>query len=115
MKTLYRQFISATLLILFCSIIVGFALANFIYFSFSKDNIDSQNVNFAKEVAYGIENMHDSTDSMDAYLSLIGNSGYQLYLVSSAGEKYPFGEPFKTLRYLMKQFNLLLMVKSIME
>jgi len=98
MKTLYRQFIRATFLILCCSIIVGFALANFIYFSFSKDNIDSQNVNFAKEVAYGIENMHDSTDSMDAYLSLIGNSGYQLYLVSSAGEKYPFGEPFENFK-----------------
>lgn len=98
MKTLYRQFISATVLILFCSIIVGFALANIIYFSVSKNNIDSQNVEFAQEVANGIENMHDSKDSMHAYLSLIGNSGYQIYLISSSGEKYPFGEEFQNLK-----------------
>ncbi len=98
MKTLYRQFISATLLILFCSIIFGFALANIIYFSISKENIDSQNVKFAQEVANGIEHMHDSKDSMHAYLSLIGNSGYQIYLISSSGEKYPFGEEFQNLK-----------------
>lgn len=98
MKTLYRQFISATLLILFFSIIVGFALANIIYYSISKDNIDTQNVKFAQEVANGIENMHDSKDSMDAYLSLIGNSGYQIFLIASDGEKYSFGEQFENFK-----------------
>ena len=95
MKTLYRQFISATLVILFCSILFGFVLANGIYFSITKDKIDAQNVKFALEVANGIEHMHESQESMHAYLSLIGNSGYQIYLISSSGEKYPFGEEFQ--------------------
>ena len=99
MKTLYRQFISATLVILFCSILFGFVLANGIYFSITKDKIDAQNVKFALEVANGIENMHESKESMHAYLSLIGNSGYQIYLISSSGEKYPFGEEFQNLKY----------------
>lgn len=98
MKTLYRQFISATLLILFCSVIIGFALANIMYFSFSKENIDTQNVKFAQEVANGIEHMHDSKESMHAYLSLIANSGYQILLISSSGEKSPFGERFQSLK-----------------
>ena len=39
MKTLYREFISTTLLILGISILIGFILANVVYVIFTKEEI----------------------------------------------------------------------------
>lgn len=95
MKTLYRQFISATIIILLCSVAIGFALANVVYFTFTKDKIDEQNVETAREVVRILENLHGSEEAMNDYLSSIGKLGYQVFIVNEDGEHTYFGKAFE--------------------
>ena len=48
MRTFYRKFIVAILLILTISVTIGMILANFIYMSSTKQKIDQQNVEIAE-------------------------------------------------------------------
>lgn len=95
MKTLYRKFINATLLILGISILIAFILANWVYMTSTRERIDSQNVKVAEEVASSLEQMHSTTHlSFTAYLDSISKLGYQIYVLSENGEEFDFGEPF---------------------
>lgn len=94
MKTLYRQFISATIVILVCSVGIGFALANVVYFTFTNDKVDRQNVEIAQEVVRILENLHGSEEEMNAYLSSIGKLGYQVFIINETGDRAYFGEAF---------------------
>ncbi|MDQ0185820.1 ATP-binding protein [Cytobacillus sp. FSL R5-0569] len=94
MKTLYRKFIFATIVILTISIIIGFLLANWVYMTSTKDKVDQQNVEIAEEIASGIEKMHSSSTSFKPYLESLSNLGYQIYVLSESGEEYYFGQPF---------------------
>jgi len=95
MKTLYRKFIIATLLILGISILIAFILANWVYMTSTRERIDLQNVKVAEEVASSLEQMHSTTHfSFTAYLDSISKLGYQLYVLSESGEEFFFGEPF---------------------
>ncbi|MGM9948539.1 MAG: ATP-binding protein [Lysinibacillus sp.] len=95
MKTLYRQFISATIIILVCSVGIGFALANVVYFTFTKEKVDEQNVETAWEVVRILENLHGSEEAMHAYLSSIGKLGYQVFIINESGDHAYFGKAFK--------------------
>lgn len=94
MRTLYRQFISATIIILICSVGIGFALANVVYFTFTKDKVDQQNVDTAQEIVHILENLHGSEESMNEYLASIGKLGYQVFMVNEAGDYMYFGKAF---------------------
>ena len=94
MKTLYRQFISAAIIILVCSVGIGFALANVVYFTFTKEKVDEQNVEVAWEVVRILENLHGSEEAMHAYLSSIGKLGYQVFIVNESGDQAYFGGDF---------------------
>jgi signal transduction histidine kinase len=95
MKTLYRKFIIATLLILGISIVIAFILANWVYMTSTRERIDSQNVKVAEEVASRLEQMHSTTHlSFTGYLDSISKLGYQIYVLSESGEEFEFGEPF---------------------
>ncbi len=95
MKTLYRKFIIATLLILGISIVIAFILANWVYMTSTRERIDAQNVKVAKEVASSLEQMHSTSHlSFTAYLDSISKLGYQIYVLSATGEEFEFGEPF---------------------
>ena len=95
MKTLYRKFIIATLLILGISILIAFILANWVYMTSTRERIDSQNVKVAEEVASSLEQMHSTSHlSFTAYLDSISKLGYQIYVLSENGEEFDFGEPF---------------------
>ncbi|MCM3122921.1 MULTISPECIES: HAMP domain-containing sensor histidine kinase [unclassified Mesobacillus] len=95
MKTLYRKFIIATLLILGISIVIAFILANWVYMTSTKERIDSQNVKVAEEVASSLEQMHSTSHlSFTGYLDSISKLGYQIYVLSESGEEFEFGEPF---------------------
>lgn len=89
MNTLFRKFSGATLLILFASVCIGFALANVIYFTVAKEKIDAQNV----ETAKGITEML-FYDHSDEVLASMANLGYQLILVDEEGTQKSYGEPF---------------------
>jgi signal transduction histidine kinase len=94
MRTLYRKFIVATLLILAISVTIGLILANFIYMTSTKQKIDQQNVEIAKTITVNLENMHSDRSSLEPFLKSIGNLGYQIYVVNESGEETYFGQPF---------------------
>lgn len=95
MRTLYREFISATLLILGISVLIGFVLVNVVYLAFTKDEITQQNVEVAKQIVHVLEEMHVSSHSLQPFLESVGRLGYQMYLANGSGDEYFFGEPFE--------------------
>lgn len=86
MKTLYRKFIAATLVILAISIVLSFSLTNWVYMTSTKGKIDRQNVVIAEEIANGLEHMHSSGPTYETYLNSMSKLGYQLYIVTESGE-----------------------------
>lgn len=94
MKTLYRQFISATLIILTLSIGIGLVLTNLVYVVYTKGEIDKHNVKTLQTVVNVLEHMHAGEAAFSQYLESVGRLGYQLYVVSEDGEEYYFGERF---------------------
>jgi signal transduction histidine kinase len=92
-RTLYRKFIVATLFLLTISITIGFILSNLVYMSTTKQKIDQQNVEIAKEIASNLEtNSH--LDSFEPYLKSISKLGYQIYVLNDSGKEAYFGQPF---------------------
>ena len=98
MRTLYRKFIVATLLILTISITVGLILANIIYMSSTKQKIDQQNVEIAQRITRNLENMHSDPSSFELFLDAVGDFGYQIYVINEFGEEVYFGKPFNKTR-----------------
>ena len=94
MKTLYKQIIVATVIILICSIGIGFALANVMYFTFTKDKTDAQNVETAQHIIDILEQTHRSEQAMKAYLASVGELGYQIFVVTEQHTHLEYGEPF---------------------
>lgn len=94
MRTLYRKFIVATLLILTISVTIGLFLANYIYMTSTKQKIDQQNVEIAERITLNLENMHSEHSSFELFLESIGNLGYQIFVVSESGKEAYFGKPF---------------------
>ncbi|MEH6989270.1 sensor histidine kinase [Cytobacillus firmus] len=94
MKTLYRKFIAATLVILAISILLSFFLTNWVYMASTKGKIDRHNVVIAEEIANGLEHMHSSGSTYETYLNSMSKLGYQLYIVSESGDGEFFGQPF---------------------
>jgi signal transduction histidine kinase len=94
MRTLYRRFIVATILILVVSTLIGFALANVVYVTVSKEKIAAGNLVIAESIVNQLEQLHDDEAVYSAYLSGIGELGYQVYLVSGVGEEHYYGEAF---------------------
>jgi len=94
MRTLYREFISATLLILGISVLIGFVLANVVYVAFTKDKIVQQNMVVAEQIVRVLEEIHVSSRTVEPFLESVGRLGYQIYWVNDSGEQAYFGEPF---------------------
>ncbi|MGE7665117.1 sensor histidine kinase [Ureibacillus composti] len=107
MKTLYGKFIIATLAILTVSMTIGFLLANLVYMTSTKEKIDQQNVEVAKEISVNLEGMHAHITSFDPYLESIGKLGYQIYIVSESGKEAYFGEPFIKTELPKEALNLI--------
>jgi signal transduction histidine kinase len=95
MRTLYREFTTATLFILGISILVGFVLANMAYVVFTKDDMTQQQTEIAEQIVSVLEEMHVSSQSVQPFLESVGQLGYQIYLVNRSGESYAFGERYE--------------------
>src|SRR5690554_2983289 len=93
MKTLYRQFIVTTILIVLFSTVVAFLLTNTYYLMVTKELNDEKNVAIAQEITQYIE----STPTMDLehYLSTLGQIGYQLYVAGESGYSQFIGSEFE--------------------
>lgn len=94
MRTLYRQYILATLLILAISMLVGFLFTNVVYMLFTRDAVTSKNLEVAEQIVQTLEEIHISHDSVQAFLEASGDMGYQIYLTNRSGAEYYYGEPF---------------------
>lgn len=94
MKSLYRQFVAATLGMLAVSIIIGFLLANLYYMNVTKENNDRHHVEIAQEVATVLETMHETEAGMETYLQSVAKLGYQIYVVDELGNENYYGSAF---------------------
>lgn len=94
MKSLYRQFIVATLFILAVSILIGFVIANFFYLTFTKEQEIEKNIAVAEEIVSTVSYVPYSEESFDRYLEAVAKLGYQIAVVDSNGEKMFYGDAF---------------------
>jgi len=94
MKTLYRQFIAATLCIAVVSLILGFLATNQYYRLVTKERSDGQNVAIAQEIVDTLEHMHQREAGFDAYLQSVARLGYQLYVIGEDGSSHSYGTAF---------------------
>lgn len=94
MKTLYRQFIVAILIIIACSMIVALFIANLFYLNVTKKESDLQHIEMAEEIIHVLESGHN-TSGFDAYLQSISKLGYQIAVIQQGAEPRFYGEPFE--------------------
>lgn len=95
MKSLYRQFIVATLTILLVSTLIGFMMANLFYLFVTKKKTDEQQVAIAHEIVHVLERIHPAHTDLNNYLQSVAMLGYQIYVTNEMGETFFFGEPFQ--------------------
>lgn len=95
MRTLSRQYLLATIIILAISILVGFILANAVYMLFTKDIVTEQNHDVVGQIVRVLEDAHVSKDTVHPFLETVGKLGYQLYMTDGAEEHYFYGLPFE--------------------
>lgn len=93
MKTLYRQFIVTTILIMVFSSIIGFVITNTYYNLVSKELNDTKNVIIAQDMITYIESTNNL--DLDHYLAQLGHIGYKIYVVGESGYSKFFGGDFK--------------------
>ena len=94
MKTLYRQFIIAILVILASSIIIALFISNLFYLNVTKHEGDERHIEMAKEVIYVLEHSHND-EGLDAYLESIAKIGYQIAVMKNNAEPKFYGTPFE--------------------
>ena len=92
MKTLYRQFIVTTILIMAFSSLAGYMITNTYYNLVTKEQNDAKNISIAEDITQFIEN----TDNLDLqrYFSTLGDMGYKLYIAAESGDAQFFGGEF---------------------
>lgn len=94
MKTLYRQFIVATLCMLAVSVGVAFLLANLYYVRVTKAETDQQHAELAQEIARVLEVVQGAEGGIDAYLASVAKFGYQIYVLDEEGQAVLYGDDF---------------------
>lgn len=93
MKTLYRQFIVTTILIMTFSSVVGYIFTNTYYNLVTKEENDRKNVAIAEEIAKYIEDTGQL--NLEQYFNNLGDIGYKLYVINESGYSKFFGGEFK--------------------
>lgn len=93
MKTLYSKFVWMTLLIMFASGTIGFMIVNTFYHQNLKEKNDEKNVEVANSIGELIES--SNLDSITPLLKSIGDTGYQIYIVSEEDEASFYGGDFR--------------------
>ncbi|QUG39935.1 HAMP domain-containing histidine kinase [Psychrobacillus sp. INOP01] len=93
MKTLYSKFVWMTLLIMFASGTIGFMIVNTFYHQNLKEKNDEKNVEVANAIVELIES--SNLNSIESLLQTIGDTGYQIYIVSEDGEESFYGGDFR--------------------
>ena len=92
MKTLYRQFVFTTVLIMVFSAALGFLITNSYYHHVTKEKNDEKNVAIAQELVNYIESDNDL--DLNEYFTTISRIGYRFYILDEAGSAKLYGGDF---------------------
>ncbi|MFJ5771218.1 ATP-binding protein [Psychrobacillus sp. NPDC093180] len=93
MKTLYSKFVWMTLLIMFASGTIGFMIVNTFYHQNLKEKNDEKNVEVASSMVEYIES--SDLDGITPLLQMMGDAGYQIYIVDEEGVEQFYGGDFR--------------------
>lgn len=93
MKTLYSKFVWMTLLIMFASGTIGFMIVNTFYHQNLKEKNDEKNVEVASSMVELIES--SDLDGITPLLQMMGDAGYQIYIVDEEGVEQFYGGDFR--------------------
>lgn len=93
MKTLYSKFTLTTLLLMIGSLFIGFFITNTYYHQVIKAPNDEKNIEIAKQMVTYIEQQQNLV--LQDYLSMLGEVGYQLYVVNDKGEGQFYGGAYR--------------------
>lgn len=93
MKTLYKQYIIVTLVVIVASITLSMLLLGQIYNAQIRPNTDEENFEVAQEVKQILNAMPE--ESYDAYFQAVAKLGYQVTIANEAGQMTHYGTAFK--------------------
>lgn len=93
MKTLYKQYIIVTLVVIVASITLSMLLLYQIYNAQIRPDTDEENFEVAQEVKQILNAMPE--ESYDAYLQAVAKLGYQVTIANESGQMTHYGSAFK--------------------
>lgn len=93
LKTLSSKFALTTLLLMLGSLLLGFFFTNTYYHQMIKTPNDQKNVEIAQAMTTYIEQEH--IKGLADYFEMLGETGYQLYVVKDDGTTYFYGGKFR--------------------
>jgi signal transduction histidine kinase len=93
MKTLYKQYIVVTLLVIAASVAISMLVLGQIYNMEIRPDSDKANVEIAEEVTNNLAYMQDG--DYTGYLQSVAKLGYQVVVVNEENETASFGTTFK--------------------
>ncbi|MEK4630184.1 MAG: HAMP domain-containing sensor histidine kinase [Solibacillus sp.] len=93
MKTLYKQYIIVTLLVIAASVAISMLLLGQIYNMQIRPDADEGNLEIAKEVTNNLAYMHEG--DYTGYLQSVAKLGYQVVVINEKNETTSFGTAFK--------------------
>lgn len=93
LKTLSSKFALTTLLLMLGSLLLGFFFTNTYYHQVIKAPNDQKNVEIAEAMVAYIADAQ--VDNLDDYFTMLGETGYQLYMVKEGGAPVFYGGAFR--------------------
>ncbi|MEK4425580.1 HAMP domain-containing sensor histidine kinase [Solibacillus sp. FSL K6-1523] len=93
MKTLYSKFILFTLATFLISATFSFLITNAFYHQVMKEKNDANYVQLATDITNYIQ--QHPPDSLEAYLTQLGQIGYQIYLADELGNSSFYGDEYR--------------------
>ena len=104
MKTLYKQYLVVTLVVIIASLGISMFLLGQLYNNKVREDTDEKNVEIAHEVIDMIEKR--ATDGIDEYFHSIAKFGYQIVLVDENKKVKSFGTEFSKMKLNDKMIDL---------
>ena len=105
MKTLYKQYIIVTLIVIVASLAISMFLVNGIYNIKVREETDEKNLHIAQQVTSIIQTIPQ--DKIDAYLNSVTDLGYQIITINENGQATFYGSKFSETALNEQMLNLI--------
>lgn len=96
MKTLYKQYILVTLIVIVGSIAISMVILGQVYNAQIRPDTDKKNLEIAQEVTNIVKKM--PTESMDEYFQSVALLGYQVVVIGDIKQPKIYGTEFKDMK-----------------